>query len=114
MDLQAFELVVLRRPPDATDYDDDTLDRLQREHLAFHAELRERGLVVANGPVMDQPDESLRGLTFYRTGSCEAARAIAEQDPSVRAGRLVVEVMTWWCQPGALRLPGSPVTTDDP
>jgi uncharacterized protein len=114
VDLQAFELVILRRPPDAPAYDDETLERLQREHLAFHADLRERGVVVVNGPLVGQPDQSMRGLTFYRTGSCDAARAIAEQDPSVQAGRLVVEAMTWWCQPNAMRLPGTPVRTDDP
>ena len=50
-----------------------------------------RGLVVTNGPLADQPDESLRGLTFYRTGSLADARRLAEADPAVEAGRLAVE-----------------------
>ncbi len=36
---------------------------------------------MTNGPVRDQPDVSLRGLTFYRTGSLEQARQLAEADP---------------------------------
>jgi hypothetical protein len=44
--------------------------------------------VVTNGPVLDQLDESLRGLTFYGTCSLDAARRLAEQDPAVVAGRL--------------------------
>ena len=40
MELEAFELVLLRRPASAPDYPDEELDRIQGEHLAFHAELR--------------------------------------------------------------------------
>ncbi len=109
MNLESFELVLLRRPADPTGYDEETLDRLQAEHLAFHAQLRASGQVVTNGPVRGQPDESLRGLTFYRVGSVEQARAIAEQDPSVRAGRLVVDVMEWLCPRGTMAQPGRSV-----
>jgi uncharacterized protein YciI len=107
--LEAFELVLLRRPSEPTSYDDPTLERIQREHLAYHAELRAAGHVITNGPVVEQPDESLRGLTFYATGSLARARELAEADPAVRAGRLTVEVMAWWCPPGTMAQPGLPV-----
>ena len=110
VDLEAFELVLLRRPPSAPDYPEAELDRIQREHLAHHARLRASGQVVTNGPVDEQPDPSLRGLTFYRTGSLERSRQLAEDDPSVRAGRLAVEIMTWYCPPGTMSRPGRPVT----
>lgn len=110
MDLEAFELVMLRRPPDARSYDDAELERIQREHLAYHARLRASGQVATNGPVIDPPDESLRGLTFYRTGSLAEARQLAEADPAVLAGRLTVDVMTWYCPPGTMRCPGTPVS----
>jgi uncharacterized protein len=102
VDLEAFELVILRRPADAPDYDEATLERIQREHLAYHASLRDAGHVATNGPVTDQADESLRGLTFYRTGSLEEARRLAQADPAVQARRLEVDVMTWYCPPGTI------------
>jgi uncharacterized protein len=110
VDLEAFELVLLRRPADAPDYPDEELERLQREHLAYHDRLRETGQVVTNGPVIEPPDPSLRGLTFYRTGSLEQSRQLAEADPSVRAGRLAAEIMTWFCPPGTMNLPGRAIT----
>ncbi len=113
MDLESFELVVLRRPPEAPAYDEETLNRIQREHLEYNASLRASGDIATNGPVIDQPDESLRGLTFYRTGSLERARELAEADPAVQAGRLVVDVMTWLCPPGSLRQPGHVITLPD-
>jgi uncharacterized protein YciI len=109
MDLEAFELVLLRRPVDAPAYDEATVERIQREHLAYHGRLRQEGKVVTNGPVRDQADESLRGLTFYRTGSLGEARRLAEADPAVRAGRLTVEVMRWLCPADTMARPGSSV-----
>jgi uncharacterized protein len=110
VDLQAFELVLLRRPADPPEYPETELERIQREHLAYHSQLRDAGLVVVNGPVDEQPDPSLRGLTFYRTGSLERSRALALDDPAVRAGRLTVEIMTWYCGPGLMVRPGRAVT----
>jgi len=103
MDLEAFELVLLRRPDSAPDYPEEELERIQREHLAYLAQLRAAGHIVTNGPVDEQPDPSLRGLAFYRTGS------LAEADPAVRAGRLVAEIMTWYCPPGTMSRPGRAV-----
>src|SRR6266487_6717125 len=111
MDLEAFELVLLRRPENPPDYDDAELERIQREHLAHHARLRVSGQVVTNGPVIEPPDPSLRGLTFYRTGSLEEARRLAEADPAVRAGRLTVQIMTWYCPPGTMSKPGDRKST---
>lgn len=108
-DLEVFELVMLRRPADAPSYDDETLEQIQREHLAYQASLREADHVVTNGPVVEQADESLRGLAFYRTGSLEEARRLAEEDPAVRAGRLEVDIMWWYCPAGTMREPGKPV-----
>jgi uncharacterized protein len=111
-DLESYELVLLRRAPNPPEMDDETLDELQLEHLAHKDRLREAGILAANGPVLDQPDTSLRGMSFYRTGSLDEARRLAEEDPSVIAGRLVVEVMTWWTAPGSFRLPGQAFTLD--
>jgi uncharacterized protein len=110
VELEAFELVLLRTPENAPAYDDAELARIQAEHLAHHDRLRESGQVVTNGPVIDQPDVSLRGVAFYRTGSIEQARQLAEADPAVQAGRLTVEIMTWYCPPGTMSRPGRAVS----
>ena len=109
MELEAYELVFLRRPRDAPDYDDETLDRIQAAHLAYLGSLHESGHIVTNGPVLEQADESLRGLVVYRVGSLDEARRLAEQDPAVEAGRLAVDVMLWWCPAGSMTRSGTPV-----
>jgi hypothetical protein len=44
----------------------------------------------------------LRGFCLYRT-DVEETRRLAESDPSVQAGRMAVDVMTWWTKRGSLR-----------
>lgn len=112
-ELEVFELVVLRRPADAPDYDAATLDRLQAEHLAYRDQLRAEGVLALNGPVIDQPDPSLRGLSFFRTGSLAEARRLSELDPLFLAGRLEYDVMTYWCPAGSISMSGQPLTLDD-
>jgi uncharacterized protein len=110
MDLEAFELVLLHRPPDAPDYSAEELDRIQAAHVGFLDDMRASGQLVTNGPLDGQPDPSLRGVAVYRTGSVERSRELAEGDPAVRAGRLAVSVMTWFCPPGTMSRPGRAVT----
>ena len=107
-----YTLVLLRRPADAPDMRDDDLDALQARHLAYRAELRDRGLLVANGPLDEQSDPTLRGLSIFACSLDEAAR-LSDGDPSVMAGRLAYEVMEWWVPEGTLAFPGSPRRVGD-
>ena len=112
IDLCGFQLILLRRPARAPGYDDETLQRIQREHLAFYAALREAGHVVTNGPVRDQPDEALRGMAIFAMDSLDRARELASTDPAVRAGRLEVEAMSWLCPPRTMVADGIPVSVE--
>jgi uncharacterized protein YciI len=101
MKLDAYTVVFLRRPAGAPQMPEAELDALQQRHLAFWGDLRQAGHVLVNGPFTGQPDESLRGISVFRT-SREETRRLAEKDPSVLAGRLVLEVFTWLVPHGAL------------
>jgi uncharacterized protein len=114
VDLDAYQLVLLRRHASAPDLPDDRLQELQRAHVAFYGSMREAGHVVTNGPVHNPPDETLRGIAIYRAESESDALALARSDPSVRAGRLTVDVMTWWAPRGTLTRPGRAIEIDDP
>ena len=60
-----FTLVLLRRPPDAPEMPDAELDALQARHLAYRSELRRQGVLVVNGPLSEQSDEAMRGLSIF-------------------------------------------------
>ena len=101
MELESFAFVLLRRGPRSQEFSESELDALQAQHLAHLDEMTARGKLVAAGPFSEQPDDSLRGLCIYATGVDEA-RELAEQDPSVKAGRMAVDVMTWWTPKGSV------------
>lgn len=101
-----FTLVLLRRRPDAPQISDEDLDALQARHLAYRAELRRQGVLVANGPLGAQSDVSMRGLSIFACDLAEAAR-LSDGDPSVQAGRLAYDLMEWWVAAGTLAFPGA-------
>lgn len=101
MKLDTYTVVFLRRPANAPQMSDEELDALQQRHLAYLARLRDEGHIVVNGPFQGQPDESLRGLSIFRT-SVEEARRLSAEDRSVKAGRLAVDVFTWLMPAGGL------------
>jgi uncharacterized protein len=101
LELDSYTFVLLRRPPDAPDLPEEQLERLQQQHLAHLDAMRDRGALVLAGPFSEQPDEAWRGFCLYVT-PLEETRALAEQDPVVRADRLALDVFTWWTKKGAL------------
>lgn len=100
----SYSLVVLMRGPAADKIPADKLEEILQAHLAHLRAMGESGKMLVAGPLGDQPDPSWRGLCLYRT-SLEEARQLAEADPAVQAGRLRVEVMTWYVEDGALAFP---------
>ena len=101
MRLDAYTVVLLRRPPDSPRFTEEELDELQRGHLAFNARMREEGHALTNGPFAGQPDASWRGLSVFRT-SVEETRRLMADDPSVRARRLTFDAFTWLMPAGTL------------
>jgi uncharacterized protein len=100
-------LVLLVRPPDAPDLSDDEANALQDAHLAFRTDLYEKGYIIAGGPLVDQDDERLRGISVMSVDQ-ETARRLCSEDPSIKAGRLAVEVMTWMMPAGNIRFEPAP------
>lgn len=101
-----YTLVLLRRPRDAPDMTEEELDALQARHLAYRAQLKRDGLVVANGPLGEQSDPTQRGLSIFAC-DLDEARRLTDGDPSVRSGRLAYDVFEWWVAAGTLAFPGA-------
>ena len=98
---------LLRGTEPRPELSDEDLDRLQGEHLSYLHGLGQRGLIVANGPLTEQSDESMRGIGVYSVGA-EEALALARADPMVRAGRLQAQAASWWTAAGKIAFPLHP------
>ena len=103
-EFEVYTLVILHRPKDAPQLREELRDELQAQHLAYRADLRRRGVLVANGPFREQTDVSLRGLSIFTTGLEETAR-LNDADPMVKANWLGYDLMEWWVAAGTLAFP---------
>jgi uncharacterized protein YciI len=103
-ELDCLTLVVLRRGPKADEFTDEELELLQEQHIAYQQAMRDRGAQAVAGPFLNQEDERLRGMSLWVV-SLEEARELVEADPSVRAGRMAFDVMTWCVPKGTLAFP---------
>lgn len=105
---ERWQLAFLRRGPAWTPEVTPEVERIRREHLAYFGRMTESGKLVVAGPFEPSDDPDSRGLCIYRVASAEEARALAAEDPAVKAGRLAVSVMTWMAEKGAVAFPLAP------
>ena len=103
-EFDVYTVVLLRRPADAPDLPEEELAALQAKHVAYRAKLRGDGILVAQGPLDEQTDPSLRGLSIWSCDLAEARR-LSALDPLVQAGRLTYDVFEWWVADGTLAFP---------
>ena len=90
-----YTLVFLRKGPASRD-DETQNERLQLAHLQHLTKLQVLGTLVLNGPTLIEHD--IVGVSVY-AADLEEARAMAQADPQVQAGYLVVEALPWMAVP---------------
>ncbi len=93
-EMTTYQVAFLRRGPAWTPGSTPELEKLQAAHLAHIGKMAESGKLIIAGPFSDGGD--LRGMFIFRVDTLEEAKALAEQDPAVKAGRLVLEWHPWF------------------
>jgi uncharacterized protein len=102
MDFDRYTVVLLLTPEDPPQLSEEEADRLQDAHLSHLADLHDRGVLLAAGPVGDPGSRRYyRGLSILRCEPDEALRLKGE-DPAVRAGVFEIVAMPWMLPAGAM------------
>ena len=108
-ELDTYQLVLLSRGEKARELDEETIDRLGRQHIAHNQKLRADGLLLAAGAVVGatstrnvDTDQPVVGLGFWRLPREEVLR-LKDSDPGVRAGLYTAELVQFMCPQGAIR-----------
>jgi len=91
---------VLMRGPSFSREESPERTKTQEGHMAHLNAMWKAGKLVLAGPLGDDGD--WRGVLIYRTKTLEEAQRLANDDPAVKAGRLVVTMHPWWVQRGIL------------
>ncbi len=95
--MQQYFLAFLKSGPNRS-HSKEEADSLQLLHLAHLTKMYEAGYADISGPFGDDGD--IRGITIYNVPTLQMADSLANMDPAVQAGRLVIEVHPWWAAKG--------------
>jgi uncharacterized protein YciI len=98
--LERLVLGFLVRGPNTTQ-DKAAAAEIQKGHLAYMDSLHQQGKLVMAGPFLDSAPA--RGIVVYRVKDVAEAKALAADDPAVKAGRLVIEAYPWMTFKGILK-----------
>jgi uncharacterized protein YciI len=95
--MQQYFMAFLKRGPN-NDLTKKESDSLQELHMAHLSRMYEEGYADISGPFGD--DQDVRGITVYNVPTLKMADSLANMDPSVQAGSLMIEVRPWWAGKG--------------
>ncbi len=68
--------------------------RLQTAHMENIERMAKEGKLVLAGPFLD--DGAIRGIYIFNVETVEEAEKLTETDPAIKAGRLIIELHTWY------------------
>ncbi|MBK7312076.1 MAG: hypothetical protein IPI93_15165 [Sphingobacteriaceae bacterium] len=97
-EMKTYYMIFLKKGP-KRNQDTLTANRIQAGHMAYLNKMYEAGKMDLAGPSL--PDGDLKGICVYNVATFDEAKKLAEADPAVVAGRLIVEVVPWYSQKGA-------------
>ncbi len=95
--MQQYYIAFLKKGPNRSQSEEET-SSLQKQHLAHLGKMYELGYADISGPFDD--DSDISGITIYNTPTLKLADSLANSDPMVKAGRLVIEMHPWWAAKG--------------
>ena len=95
--MQQYFMAFLKSGPNR-DQSEEEATKLQEGHQAHLGRMYELGYADISGPFGDDTD--LRGITIYNVPTLKMADSLANLDPMMKAGRLVVEIKPWWAGKG--------------
>jgi uncharacterized protein YciI len=75
-------------------------EAIQKAHMDNIIRLADMKKLVVAGPFGD--DGTLRGIFVFKVASLAEAKALAETDPAVQAGRLALDIHPWSVPEGIL------------
>ncbi len=95
--MQQYFIAFLKRGPNRSQTEEETAS-LQKLHMEHLGRMYNEGYADISGPFGDDGD--IRGITIYNTPTQKIADSLANMDPMVKAGRLVIEIHPWWAAKG--------------
>jgi len=91
--MRQYVIAFLQEGPNR-DQDSITASEIQRAHLDNITKMANEGKLVLAGPFLD--NFQTKGIYVFAVQTIEEAEALTNSDPAVQAGRLVMELHSWY------------------
>lgn len=98
--MTTYYFAFLRRGSKWTPEQTPETEKLQAAHMANINAMAATGKLIIAGPFENAGNYA--GVFVFKVGSLDEAKALAEGDPAVKAGRLTVDVHPWMVPQGSL------------
>jgi len=82
------------------DQDSATVVKIQEGHIANIVRMANEGKCIQAGPFGD--NGNWRGILILDVKDLEEVKKEVEQDPAIKAGRLIYEAHPWWTEKGTV------------
>ena len=93
--MRPYVLAILKTGPNDAKVTGDARKKIFEGHFANMNRLAAEGKLAVAGPFND-PAKKYRGLFILAVSTVEEAKALAETDPTVKSGVLIVEYVPWY------------------
>lgn len=100
MTTATYYFAFLKRGPKWTSESTPETNALQAAHMAHIQSMAASGKLVIAGPFTKAPPYA--GVFVFKVDTLEEAKSLAEADPTVKAGRLAIDVHPWSVPKGSL------------
>jgi len=97
-EMRTYVLGLLKKGPNSGKGTKEEIEQIQAGHMANIRKMAATGKLIVAGPFSDNGE--LRGMFIFDAASTEEVRAMAEADPAVQQGRLVLELHPWYAATG--------------
>ena len=101
-EMKIYIMVFLKEGPNRKQ-SKEVVEKIQKEHLDHLTSMYQEGMLLMAGPFEDE--NSVKGILVLSLDRIEEAKARVEQDPAIKAGRLIAEYHQWYTKSGTITLP---------
>ena len=99
--MRTYYMGLLRRGPAWSAERTPEVIAISKGHMDHIGEMAKSGALLVAGPFLDAKGPGdLMGVFIFGVATIDEARALAEADPAVKAGRFTVEVKPWMAGKG--------------
>lgn len=93
-DLDQYQFAILKRGLQWTAEQTPEVEKLMAGHMSNIQKMGSLGKLMAAGP-LGKNDAGLAGIFIFKASSLDEAKALAADDPAIKAGRLGIDFCIW-------------------